>query len=68
MTIAACLDKFTGVFEPKTLSNNPVVEEVYTSVRSLVYLDHSQDKYNLKRDVNNIQKDFKKATKEAINK
>ena len=68
MTITACLDRISGFFEPKELSNNPVLSDIYLSLNKLEYYGRVHDKINLKNDVSNLHKDFRKVIEEAKSK
>jgi len=65
MSLMVCLDKISGVFEPKSLSKDPLISDIYSSVKNLNYINNRQDRINMRSDVLKIEKDFKKATKEA---
>lgn len=68
MSLMECLDKISGIFEPKPLSKDPLLSDVYSSVQNLNYINAAQDRINMRGDLLSFENDFRKATKQASEK
>jgi hypothetical protein len=68
MSLAVCLDKISGVFEPKYLSKDPLISDIYSSIQNLNYINAAQDRINMRGDLLSLENDFRKATKQASKK
>jgi hypothetical protein len=65
--VLGIVKKINGVFQPKDVSDSPLLKDIYTSVRHLDYYSAKQDKLILKNDISALSRDFNKAKEDAKN-
>ncbi|MDI9358530.1 MAG: hypothetical protein QM528_06260 [Phycisphaerales bacterium] len=64
------IDTVFGTFDYKYPSNDPMLHDIYNSIRTLSFTDEGfdTDKSNLRNDLINIKNDFIKAKEDIISK
>jgi len=63
-TVFLIFNSMSGVFSPKSRSNDSLLKDINNSVKELNYIDSFNDKQNIQNDTYIILKDFKNAVNE----